>query len=136
MPGDAIASGVMHLGSGANAFRVPGMVNAPTSLKECARLTNYGLQQTLHLAHVFKMKFPNALYVDMVSNDGTIETGPNEENRFAFVDYIIAYNLRVSVECSGHCDAPTHELIEGVKERMERYLFLELHDDLSVYTLP
>ena len=68
---------------------VPGMQNYPWRQDDCARFTNYYAQTVLDTVWC-RCTLPNAIYIDMVTTDGSIDIG--NDHKFGYVDTILAYN--------------------------------------------
>ncbi len=106
----------------AKSYDIPGVANwCPLSLFESAKLNNY-YHQFLFEAVISNqnLNFPNAFYIDAVTQGGLINYGVGKESiGYAYVDTLILYNLRLVCDKTPIQEtiAACNELIELISER-------------------
>lgn len=77
----------------ASSFNIPSLTSyCPPSLIQCAYLNNY-YSQYIFDAAVTSSVMPNAIYIDGVYVNGTIQTGENSDHLYAYVDSILLINV-------------------------------------------
>eukprot|EP00438_Fugacium_kawagutii_P012335 Skav221966 [mRNA] locus=scaffold195:859252:860499:- [translate_table: standard] len=110
---------VRKISKGYSKFdRVPEMVEQPWRQDHCARFTNYHAQIVLDLVWS-RCKLPQAIYIDMLTENGGIEIGDDRE--FGYVDTILAYNaLRRPAEAAESFGTERRNWVAAMMHRQRR----------------
>eukprot|EP00299_Pterocystis_sp_00344_P009273 c3854_g1_i1.p1 GENE.c3854_g1_i1~~c3854_g1_i1.p1 ORF type:complete len:352 (+),score=99.66 c3854_g1_i1:368-1423(+) len=123
------------------AFNVPNITMwCPPTLMDISLLTNYYAQRTIEFAFENNWTFPNAFYIDAIDVNGTIRTGTDPINplsatgsnhditAYAFVDTILAYNVRIGCASLDSRNDDCQKLTDILEQRRAVYPYTQWSD--------
>ena len=124
-----------HIDACAAELQIPGAHFCPESLLDLSQLLSYYNQQILEYAFEQDLTLPMAIIHDAIDFDGTIRTSSDKltspstssTRRYAYVDTILAINLRKACKATPTSDTCT-SLTNEVALRRSKYPFLQWNE--------